>query len=452
MAALHPKLTMRYPLLGRLAGFLIAGWLLSHAGVAYSDRTPASGQDTGVQQEPGPLAPPESRQIGQAPEDISRNLEELEKPKESLLDRAVIEPLVKRWDSATDRLRTRTGLDIAVAYTTLYQRLTDKKDGKDPREGAVGDLDIFGEWTLPGSEVQKSWHVGYQAETRHRLFTSSRPSELGASSGSLWCTTSGFNTQDLSLVQLWWQQTLFNDKLIYRLGKVDQADFFDIGTFKSANLFFSNFAFSDNPAIPSPDNGYGGAVSIHPSESWYLRAGVGDANGRKTSMSMKSFLEKNDYFSAAEVGLTPTIAGLGQGYYQFTVWHTDGERRRNARDQPSGKGFSLRFEQYLGENLLPFVSYSYSTGNTTAVRQLATAGIGVADILGYKDDIIGVAVGWGQPEDRSLRNQYVAEVFYRMQISDYFQLTPDIQVIREPSRNRNNDTIGVFGLRMRLVF
>lgn len=431
---------------------MLAGWILYHSAGSCAEDSPASGQGLGEQNESGSFGPVESRQVGQAPDDISRKLDDLEKPKESLIDRAVIDPLIERWDTATDRLRDRTGLDIGVAYTTLYQRLTDKKDGKDPIEGAAGDLDIFGEWTLPGSPVPRSWHIGYQAEVRHRLFTSSRPSNLGASSGSLWGTTSGFNTQDFSLVQLWWQQTLFDNRLAYRIGKVDQADFFDIGTLKSANLFFSNFAFSDNPAIPSPDNGYGGAISIHPNENWYLRAGFGDANARKTSMAMKSFLQKNDYFTAMEFGLTPTIAGLGQGYYQLTIWHTDGERRRNARDQPSGKGFSIRLEQYLGEDLLPFITYSHSTGNTTAVRQLATAGIGMADILGYKDDIIGVAVGWGQPEDRSLRNQYVAEVFYRLQISDYLQITPDIQVIREPSRNRNNETIGVIGLRMRLVF
>jgi porin len=83
---------------------------------------------------------------------------------------------------------------------------------------------------------------------------------------------------------------------------------------------------------------------------------------------------------------------------------------------------------------------------------LATAGVSITGLMGNRDDIVGLALAWGQPEDRLLRNQYIAELFYRMQITNNLQLTPDVQLIREPSRNRDNDTIGVFGLRLRLVF
>ena len=431
---------------------LLATWVLCLTGMARASEQTTTAQEEAVQQSAGALDTTDSRQIGQAPDDISRKLDRLEQPKESMVGRTVLDPVLDRWRSISETLKSETGLAVGIAYTTLYQRLTDKKAGNDPKEGAVGDLDIFGEWSLPGTEADRSWFVGYQAEMRHRLFTSSRPSELGASAGSLWGTTDGFNTQDMSLVQLWWQQAFFDEALRYRIGKVDQVDFFDIGTFNSANLFFSNAAFSASPTIAAPENGLGAAVSVSPSDNWYLNVGMGDANGRKTSMGFSSFFDDNDYFTAAEFGLTPKIQGYGQGYYQFTVWHTDGRKIHNKPKQSSGKGFSLRFEQYFGEDVLPFVTYSRASGGATAVRQLVTAGVGLRDIFGYKDDIVGVAVGWGQPEDRSLRNQTVAELFYRMQISDYLQLTPDIQIIREPSRNRDNDTIGVFGLRLRLVF
>jgi porin len=131
---------------------------------------------------------------------------------------------------------------------------------------------------------------------------------------------------------------------------------------------------------------------------------------------------------------------------------TDGRDNRNEPDQPSGKGFSLRFEQEIGEGVLPFITYSRASGGATDVRQLVTAGLGLSGIFGNRDDITGVAVAWGQPEDRSLRNQYVAELFYRVQLTEHIQVTPDLQLIAEPSRNRDNDTIGVLGLRMRLLF
>ena len=168
-------------------------------------------------------------------------------------------------------------------------------------------------------------------------------------------------------------------------------------------------------------------------------------------MAANDFLDKNDYFTAVEFGLTPMIGGLGQGNYQFLLWHTDGRENRNEPDQPSGEGFSLRFEQYIGERALPFVTYTRASGGATDVRQLVTAGIGLKGIFSDRDDVSGVAVAWGQPEDRSLRNQYVAELFYRLQLTNSIQVTPDFQLIAEPSRNRDNDTIGVFGLRMRII-
>ena len=57
-----------------------------------------------------------------------------------------------------------------------------------------------------------------------------------------------------------------------------------------------------------------------------------------------------------------------------------------------------------------------------------------------------------QPEDGSRQNQYAAEVFYREQIADYLQGTAEIQIVRDPSNKRNNKTIGVIGLRLRLDF
>ena len=393
----------------------------------------------------------ESRRSGQAPDDVIRKLERLEQPKDGKVKSTPLDPLLDRWENVRDSLATKTGLTLGVAYTTLYQRLTEKKDGDhNAREGAVGDLDIYGDWSLPGAA--RNWSVGFQAEMRHRILTSIPPSELGSSAGSLWGTTAGFNTQDMSLIQFWWQQSFFDEAVRFRVGKVDQGDFFDVGTLNSANLFFSNNILSDNPAIGFPDNGLGGAVHMSPDDDWYVNFGIGDANARKTDESSSSFFDDRDYFTAVEFGWMPDIADYGQGFYQVTLWDTDGNRTRSKRNDISGRGVALRFEQFLGEEFMAFATYSRSSGKARATRQLATAGIGMLDILGYKDDVVGVAVGWGQPRDRGLRNQYVAELFYRMQITDYLQLTPDIQVIVDPSRNHKDDIIGVFGLRLRLDF
>ena len=47
-------------------------------------------------------------------------------------------------------------------------------------------------------------------------------------------------------------------------------------------------------------------------------------------------------------------------------------------------------------------------------------------------------------------NDYTTEVFYRIQMSQNWAITPGIQVIFDPALNTEKDVIAVFGIRSRL--
>lgn len=419
-----------------------------HPFLAFAVEHPAT-EEYKTQEQVAVRAVIESRLEGEAPDDIGRKLERLDQPKESKYSKTLIDPALDHWNDLTGSIEASTGITLGMAYTSLYQRLSDTREGENkPDDGAAGDLDIFGEWTLPGG--QRSWKVGFQMEARHRILTSDAPADLGSSAGSLWSTTVGFNSEDASLIQLWWQQGFFNDALRLRVGEIDQSQFTDVGTLASANLFFTNGMFADNPAVAFPGDGLGAAVNLRMNENWYAVLGTGDANGKRSDIDFSP--SHDDFFSAAEVGYTPEIDGLGQGFYQLTFWDSDGSRETNGRRGSSGNGFALRFEQFLGEKHFLFTSYAKASGRATSVRELATIGFGKMDIFSYQEDLIGLAIGWGKPEDGTLRDQYVGEIFYRMQITDFLQVTPDLQIIVDPSRNKRDDEIIVFGLRLRLDF
>jgi porin len=42
-------------------------------------------------------------------------------------------------------------------------------------------------------------------------------------------------------------------------------------------------------------------------------------------------------------------------------------------------------------------------------------------------------------------------VYYRLQITDQFALTPDIQYLVDPAQNPTEDSLWIFGLRARLA-
>ena len=69
---------------------------------------------------------------------------------------------------------------------------------------------------------------------------------------------------------------------------------------------------------------------------------------------------------------------------------------------------------------------------------------------------MGVAYNWGKPNDSTwgpdLDDQHTLEVFYRIQLWKEVAITPDIQYIRNPALNPDDDSLWVFGLRGRLAF
>ena len=62
-----------------------------------------------------------------------------------------------------------------------------------------------------------------------------------------------------------------------------------------------------------------------------------------------------------------------------------------------------------------------------------------------------MGIGWGKPYDDSLRDQYMAEVFYGFQLAQNLAVTPDIQFLIDPANNPDHDFITVFDIRARLA-
>ena len=83
--------------------------------------------------------------------------------------------------------------------------------------------------------------------------------------------------------------------------------------------------------------------------------------------------------------------------------------------------------------------------------RIFTAGFGLEDPFGNAGDMFGLGVGWADPDARSLRDEYVVEAFYRVQVTPTLQFTPDFQVVFQPSAS-TDDAVGVFSLRFRIQY
>jgi porin len=67
-------------------------------------------------------------------------------------------------------------------------------------------------------------------------------------------------------------------------------------------------------------------------------------------------------------------------------------------------------------------------------------------------DLFGIGGGWAQPANPTLRDQYIFEAFYRIQLTTQLAITPDVQWILHPSLNPNTGSLWVASLRARIAF
>ena len=115
---------------------------------------------------------------------------------------------------------------------------------------------------------------------------------------------------------------------------------------------------------------------------------------------------------------------------------------------------ALTLEQPLGRgsHLVPFLRYAYAHRGLNGIRQNLSFGLGIEELFGQNDDVVGLAMSWQDPSDRSRRDQYVLETFYRFYITPHTHLTPDIQVIVDPANAPTKNSVTVFGLRLRTLY
>lgn len=336
------------------------------------------------------------------------------------------------------------GIAITGAYTMLYQRAT---KGPGRRDAASGDFDLFLRWTAIGRDTPDTGTFFAAGEYRHAIGPLA-PAELGTEIGSLIPTVNGFSDRGWAFKEAYFVQRLFDDKLRVALGRIDPENVFGGHKLQSANTSFLNKAFSGNPAIAYPGAGATAAMSIRPTETFYVGGGFSNGYGSTTSNELDKLFEEWDLLTFAETGFTPTIEGLGEGRYRLALWHVDELQRT---DRPSDQGFSLIVDQAVGEELSLFARYGHAAGDVTDVDHLLEAGGAWKGLFGSAEDLTGLAGAWASPKG-GRHDEQIVEAFHRLQLSGRTQLTIGAQLILNPSDAPEHDAVGVFSVRFRITF
>ena len=430
--------------------------------------------------------PTEAQPISKNPDRVPNRLEEIDKRKDTLFYTPRLDRALKPWYDFKARLDEKYGLDLGFIYTSLYQKADPRNTmplvGTGRDEAASGIIGILGEWNLVGRGTNHPGYLAFQFNQRHRIGPVVSQ-DLGLEIGSLWPTVIGYSELTFSAIELYWAQYLIKDRLGFVFGKQVPFVVHDYFGYKSPVDSFSNALFTLNPTIGYTAAGLSVGGGARPTTDTYVLAVAYDGNGKLNRAGWETFFKKREYFTVVDVGWDPGTLDKTQKVYigpmrirdvHATFWHKAHLTKSNS---PEGWGFTLFAEGEIG-HIVPFVrygqSYGTSRGNPALLDLMVAGGIGITDVFGQNNDLIGIGFGYGKidlgplgrPDPVDLnedgfpdfdlgsvaRNllrtkQYAAELFYRVQLTQELQITPSLQLIWDPMLNVDENTIAVFGIR-----
>lgn len=326
--------------------------------------------------------------------------------------------------------------------------------GEGNRTAAAQDYRAYATWhAINWEEEKKGWagNIYARFEWRAEMFTTITPYQLNTQIGALAPTTYGHDEHDPAIVQLYWEQYLFDGDLRVRLGKIDPDDYFNLGRWADDYRYFENTVFSDFPASNHPSGGLGWNAQWYISPEWTLTGGMSDVQGRKTLAGFDT-IDDGNFIYAIDVTFSPTIPGLGKGNYRLGYEHRD---EAPNKDKPADEAFYLNIDQEIAKDVAPFLRIGWGTGRSTGVSLATSIGIGVDNCFDRPGDAFGFGIGLDTVNDREgeqRETEYVSEIFYRFQLTRAMQWTLGGQLILQPINAPNDDAVGVFETRLVIDF
>ena len=252
-----------------------------------------------------------------------------------------------------------------------------------------------------------------------------------------------------ALAHFGWTQKLFDGRVELGVGQLALKIMLDQNDFAGWDrVSFISGPLSGNLVRNFPIAALGFDTTLHVTDELQVSFVVADADGRPFYPDLKSF--GRQFVFVPGFVFTPEICGLGKGRYEVNFSHT--ERTEQFNPGRSSSVWLFSFQQELSPELATFLRFGTGDGRRTTVQQSLAAGVVFTQFCGYNNDWLGLGFIWSDPSDGTRRDDYGMEMFWRLQMTENIQITPDIQLYFDPSTSPNRDIEAAFGLRVGMYF
>jgi porin len=345
-----------------------------------------------------------------------------------------------------------------------------------------------------GADFDLGRLIGLAGATLHATFTQRAGQSLAANNiGSIISVQEVFGAgQNVRLAELAYEQSLFGDRLVTRLGWLHASD-----DFASSPIYcyFQNNGFCGQVGIVVnsgytifPAASWGGMVKVRPRDDFYIEAGAYEvnptlaepANGFKLGTSGATGV-----FLPAQLGWQPRLGPAGLpghyrigGYYDTSDAPYLGAPLGGPPTTARGRwGFYAQGEQLLhrtapgtDQGLTAFAVAAYAAPDTALLQYIWQAGLLQRGTFAGRDrDTIGLGVIQSRISNQLVAQQTVADVVspgsvsvqsaettielnYRALLAPWFSLMPNVQYVIRPNAVTTIPDALVLGLQLKLTF
>lgn len=342
------------------------------------------------------------------------------------------------WFNLKDNLKENYNLDIGFDYT-----VTGAVSDSDYGEGeAVGhDLRFFGTWTPINPHGPNSGSLNVMVENRLG-YTDLPPQDLGFDNGAVTLNALQFSDVGWMLSNLYWRQDFADDRFSIKLGQLNLVEYMDVYILADPIWGFQNIS----PVIPAFNPGLGAAGTAWFSDNVYGIAGIIDVNRDPSTPDLKVF-DEGEVFQHVELGYTSSKDRFYMDNIHAILWR---QNERKAQGIPEDWGVSLSASWLFDYTWAPFLRAAWSDKGTGLYEVSIRAGFGY---FTPQQDVFAIGVNWGRPSNiPNVDAQWTFEAFYKYQVSEILAISPNIQYIVNPAFNANDDIIGIYGIRVRMLF
>jgi porin len=357
---------------------------------------------------------------------------------------------LKPWYDWKASLRQRSGFSFGFNAQMVYAGVSDALGDEDDAAGGIYRLQ--GEWAVFGRDTGHAGSIIFRVENRSKIGGGIPPgalrSQIGAAATDpVFAYGDDFGT-DFSVLA--WQQLFAGKRAGIAVGLLDFSAYLDAMYYQTISRGFLNRSFILSPSLGTTGIGALGAVGKGMiGDHFWVGGGLYDANAKSGDPSLDTW-HSNELLKHLEVGWAPGFARRGTDRIQLTYWQKD---RLEGSDTPPGSGWLMSWSWKFENRWVPFVRAGWSDGGGGALAERSLSA-GFSYRLMFQDWLT-VGVGLNKPSkpthSESLGTESVLEASYLWQATANTSLLPNLQVIRDPALNPEEDLVWMIGLRFRIT-